>query len=568
MAVKTIDQILKETGTSVNDIKSITADIDTTANADPAKKSFLETINERRLERAGNLAERIDSGQGFGSTLLQSFGQGAGLAGDIVGEGINRATFGVIPQLLQKGAEAFPEVADAGKSVMDAYASWKEQNPEAAANLESVVNIASIAPIGAGAKVGAQGVKSGVSATTRAAVAATGAVADVARPVLETAGTAAKTIGNAATMAVEGAARIPGRLATNVAESVATREAINALPTKVAQTAVRDGININDVKLIYDIPATQKVPARELVQSVVDYVDGASKTNPIEVVGKPIVERIKFLNKQRGTIGQKLGEVADTLPNVTKEELSAPVFDSLKSVSGLNGLKIGSDGLLDFTDTVLATAATKSDRVAIQNIFNDAIKAGTGKQKHLLRQELFEVIGGKKNAGKALTDTQEKAFDAIRKGLSDVLDSKNADYKKLSSQYRAVTQPLNDIKKFMRSAGYADEDILNMSAGLLARRLTSNAVSNPQIKNILRAMDKVAVKGKTLPNVEMLQTLYNLLDKYYDIAGKTTLQGQTSSAIGKSGIKDFISQSVSDMAGRTPAVQRKALEEALFEALQ
>jgi len=163
------------------------------------------------------------------------------------------------------------------------------------------------------------------------------------------------------------------------------------------------------------------------------------------------------------------------------------IFNSLKRVQGLNGLKVKS-GILNFKDTVLTTAKTASDRKIIQEIFTDATKAGTGKSKHLLRQELFEVLGGKKKALTAITDTQDKAFQAVRRGLSDLLDSKNASYKALNVEYAKVIQPLSDINRFMRlnKLAGASDDLLNMKAGLIARRLTSNAVSNPEIRFLLK----------------------------------------------------------------------------------
>lgn len=530
---------------------------------------LIDRIKDRLMTRAGGIAERIDQGQGFGSTLLQGFGQGAGLGGDIIAETVNTVTGGAIPKVLNKTAELVPDfIANAGADAILAYQDWKGKNPEAAANVESLTNIISVAPVGVGAKAGVNTATDIATGAARTAGTAVDAVAGAVKPVVTTAGNIATGVKDIGVLAAEGASRIPSRIATNVAEKAATREIINQLPTQIAKTAARDGIDVADVKSIYSIAPEQKPIARNLVKATQDFANGTSKTNPIEVVGKPIVDRIKLLNKERGRIGQKLGEVANSLPSVSSDELVTPVLQRLQSVPGLSGIKLV-DGKLDFTDTVLATSATKSDRAAIQQVFDDAIKAGTGKQKHLLRQELFEVIGGKKNAGKAITETQDKAFDAIRGGLSDVLETKNSTYKNLSSQYREVITPLNDIRKFMKSIGAADEDILNMQAGLLARRLTSNAASNPQIRNILRAMDNASsIKGQSSVSVEFLQDFYNILEKYYDIAGKTGFQGQVTSGVSKvSGVKDFISQSVGDLAGKTPAVQRKALEDALAEAL-
>jgi hypothetical protein len=367
---------------------------------------------------------------------------------------------------------------------------------------------------------------------------------------------------------VEGVSRIPSRVAVNVAEKQATRQAIQSLPTRTAKEAVQEGVDIRDVQEMSKIDKTFKEPARKLVKVVQDFSSGASKTNPIEVVGKPIVNRIKQLESARGQIGQKLGEVAGTLGKVSKQEVLDPVFTSLKKVPGLSGIKINKKGLLDFTDTVLTTAETKADRVAIQKIFNDAVKSGTGKSKHLLRQELFEVLGGKKKALTNLTDTQEKAYEAIRKGLSNVLDTKNSTYKTLNQEFARVAQPLSEIRKFMKNTVGATEDILDMQAGLLARRLTSNAQSNPQIRAILKAMDSATkVKGKAQLSVEKLQDFYNILDKYYDIAGKTGFQGQVKAGVEK-GIPEAIMGAVRDVAGSTNATRTKALENLLNDLLK
>lgn len=375
----------------------------------------------------------------------------------------------------------------------------------------------------------------------------------------------AKTIGGEL---IEGVARIPSRVAVNVAEKQATQQAIKSLPTKTAQEAVIEGVDIRDVKEISNFSKAFKEPARKLIKVVQDFSSGESKTNPIEVVGKPIVKRIKQLESERGKVGKKLGEVAGTLGEVTKDEVINPVFDSLKKIPGLSGLKLNKRGVLDFTDTVLTTAETKSDRLAIQKIFSDAIKSGTGKSKHLLRQELFEILGGKKKALTNLTDTQEKAFEAIRKGLADVLDTKSSQYKALNQQFAKIAQPLQDMRKFMKGTVGATEDILDMEAGLLARRLTSFAGSNPKIRAVLRAMDSATkVKGKAQLSVEKLQDFYNILDKYYNIEGKTAIQGQIKTAIEKS-IPETVIGAVRDIAGTTQATRTKALEKLLNEILQ
>ena len=360
--------------------------------------------------------------------------------------------------------------------------------------------------------------------------------------------------------------RIPSNIKTNVAAQKATQETISKLPSKLAQTAVKDGVEIADAQMLPKVVWKIKPQARELLKAARDFELNPRGTNPIEIVGRPITKKIQQLEKTRQVIWKKLWDIADkSLGNVSKQEAVPMVFRELKKVQWLNGLKLDKKMQLDFADTVLATKATWADRKAIQSIFNDAINAGSGKSKHLLRQELFEILGGKKKSLQTLTDTQEKAYDAIRKGLSDILEGKNPQYKALSSEYRKVIQPLSEIRKFMKSLPDATEDILDMKGGLLARRLTSNAASNPTIRQLLRNLDK-AIPWKTTESVEAMQDLYNILDKYYNIAGKTGFKWQVASGV-EASIKGTVWNAIRNLAWQTESVTKKSLDEFLNELL-
>jgi hypothetical protein len=142
----------------------------------------------------------------------------------------------------------------------------------------------------------------------------------------------------------------------------------------------------------------------------------------------------------------------------------------------------------------------------------------------------------------------------------------NNKQKKLNDDFRAKVQPLSDMRKLIKDMSGVDEDLLNMKGGILARRLTSNAISNPQIRQILRNIDK-ALKGKTSVSIEGLQDFYNLLNKYYDITGKTSLQGEIGSALDKSSIKGFVTDKIRNIAGESTAVKQKVLDDIIKEVL-
>src|SRR3990167_5853379 len=458
-----------------------------------------------------------------------------------------------------KQASEFVGEKLAGTAPIKKFAEWSERHPEAAKDIMNTLDIGALF----GAKTAAKPLIKGVKAVAKE----TGQVAE--RIGAKAAG-ATKPIQQFAQPLYQEAKRIPERISTNVAQKQAVQQTIDKLPTKAARQAAQDGLDVVDVKKLYQLPKSQKGSFKKLATVVKDFAEGKTKTNPIEVVGKPIVNRLKELEKSRGTVGQKLGQAADKLGRVSSKELDDAVFKELKQVSGLNGLKKTRLGDLDFSNTTLATDLSQSDRVAIKKIFSIATKSGTGKSKHLIRQELFEILGGKKRALTNITDTQEKAFQAVRKGLSNVLESKNPTYKALSGEYRKIVQPLQQMRKVMRVSGEAD-DILDMSAGLLARRLTSFAQSNPQIKAILSAMDKATkISGKTRLNVETLQDFYNILEKYYDIAPKTGFQAQVKAGVEKAvgGPIKYLGEQVGGLVGETPAVGQKALEKILEEILK
>lgn len=509
---------------------------------------YLERVGQQYFKAGEAVALRYATPQkeNFpGEKILRTAGDIAGAALAPVAEAISPVIKPVVEKLL-----SVPEFKNSSQGII----SWAEAHPDAAKNLESIFNVSTLGLGGVSEKVIKQGIDTTINTAktiTKDVVDATGKVIKGAKEVVES-----SEIG-----------RIPTRIATNVAEKQAVEATIKELPTKIAQTAARDGVDVADIKYLYNLPKEQKAQLKELAETTKQFAKDQTKTNPIEVVGKPIVGRIKQLNSEKGRIGKELGEASKALGVVTKEEVEKPVFDALVKV--IDGLTV-KNGVLNFKNTVLTTAETLADRKAIQSIFTQATKWGSGEAKHKLRQELFEILGGKKKSLQNITGTQEKAFQAIRKGLADVLDAKNSTYKALNMEFAKVAQPLQDIQRFMKNVAGADEDILDMSAGLLARRLTSNAASNPQLRSILRALDEATAKaGKTELSVETLQDFYNILDKYYDIAAKTGFKGQIKSAVeGSGGIVNRVIQKIQGLAGETPAVRQKALEDLLNEILE
>lgn len=155
---------------------------------EPEKKpGFFSKVKgdlKKRFDRAFSATEAFRLGkQTFGEAALQTTGKIAGGIGDIIGRGIEA----VAPEFVKKGVKKVgleiletpigKEGLKALQGGMELYEGWKAKNPRAAANLEAVVNVASILPIGKGGQVVAKGAKAGLPVVKEAAGAATTRIA-------------------------------------------------------------------------------------------------------------------------------------------------------------------------------------------------------------------------------------------------------------------------------------------------------------------------------------------------------------------------------------------------------
>lgn len=521
----------------------------------PPEKSVLQEVGSNLKERGSKMLET--SGREditYGEKILRNTGNVVGAVGDVVAPVIGAGLEATgLDKPLGQAVQSVSE-SGIGQAVGEAYGGLSERTRE---NLGAVGNIASVVPVVKGGQIAKSLAKTGAKATGQAIK--TGAEAVVDNSILQGVGTAARS-------AWESGKRIPERLATNVAEKQATELAIKSLPTKTSQIAVRDGVDINDVKELTSIPRTPE--SNKLIQTVKEFARGNKKVDPIEVVGEQAVNRFKEVIKQKKQIGSQLGEASKTIGVLTKPELQTGVLARLKKVNGLENLTL-KNGLLDFSKTRLNTTLSKGDRASIQEAFREATKWGDGEKAHQFRQTLFETLGGKKKGKVEVTDTQEQAFESIRGGLSDVIETKSPTYKKLSNEYRKIVEPVRELQKKLKTLDPNVEDLSdsNLSAGILARRITSTASSNPEIRKLLKTLDSVGTtKGSSFEKTMQLQDMYNILNKYYDIAPKTGFQNLVKEGVaGGDSIVGMLKETAKNVAGKSNAVRQKALEDLLDE---
>jgi len=157
------------------------------------KPSFGEGVVQDFRNRVSNASDAqmasIEGRQSNLSGALQTVGQGAGFIGDLVTRGLGAVTPEPVKDVLKSGASAVAGT-EAVQDVASKYEQWKQQNPEAAANLEATLNLGSILPVGGGV---AQGARMG----TKAALVGTGKALEVGADAVGSVGNVMRNSGRA-----------------------------------------------------------------------------------------------------------------------------------------------------------------------------------------------------------------------------------------------------------------------------------------------------------------------------------------------------------------------------------
>jgi len=503
--------------------------------------------------RQDNISTSLSADQGLASRTFQTLGQGFGFVGDIGGSVLKGGLKAVLPQGGEDAIKntissvATPIVnSGAVQSLMERYNALP---PEVKRNLDSTLNIGSLLTEAFGVGTGAKVAKTGVRVAGKGIVGAGGAVKNTTSGIVDIARPAMNAVKN-----------LPSNLKTNAESMKLFEQSVKKLPP-AAQNAVRKGVDIEDLTKTLSMNASQKPALSKLYTGVKDFAAGKTKNNPIEAVGKPVVTRLNILKNQTKGLGTQLDEVAGGLKGkVVKGRQS--VVDTVDETLAKIGISKTDEGL-DFVGSNLEGLG--ADEKIIGNIYRRLQESTDANDLHRLKKYIDNNVNFGKTSG-GFTGEAESLIKGWRKTIDGRLDLEFPAYNKVNTELANRLKPINDLKKYMKSATGLDEDLMNMSAGQLMRRIASNVRSNPEIRQVLRNLDNATkVKGKTSGNIESLVDFYATLEKYFpEIVGKNTFQGQIKNALDTSGgLIDKATGILKSVAGQSESVKRKAITDFL-----
>jgi hypothetical protein len=493
---------MKQRGIETNqDIKQIGTDIVTSL------KTRGESVQQGK--------EAMQRGEQSGlRTFGQTLGQGAGVVSDALGSIVTGAVKLPLSQKTETGIKeiisdiATPVVQSTPvQSILSKYETLKQTNPALARDIDSALGIASLGLDVAGVGVAGKTTKAGakVAKETGEQLLKTGKqlVDDIIPPGGGTGASAVTSEGGSGVVQIVSdiADRVP-RAASRIKQNIATASERSA-KIKTSTPAIQSAMKSNlDDRIINTIDSADDA-TRKAYKDVVDIAQEQStklgtKTQPTKVGGDLAAEQYSIIDKQKKTIGAKLGEETKKLSQNADIEMgdSYSIIDDTLSSQGIMPQYTKKGVKLDFS----GSKYTPAERTKIQELYKLATEGGDKLSAKSIREkdQLFSKLKREANfegVGNIIIDTlngQRSLFDVFRDVYSSKLDTLSPEIKALNSQYRKLSNLTDDIESsIFKTPNFQATKTVDPAefAKVNLRRIFGESQSSPAYEAIADAMD-------------------------------------------------------------------------------
>ncbi len=547
-----------------------------TTSTTTKRKGFFSRVADdasARFERGRAIFDRLNKKeQSAGSTALQTAGEVAGLAGDVIGEGLTSAYRtsaaarsvvepGTTADVLNKDRESFAKIGESlastalGKKAIGAlqgglenWNSFKEKEPVAAANFEAMFNVADLATNLTGAGVAKQGAKAAGKTAIEGAETAIKGTADVLREGIDQ---GIKQVDQLPSVKnVVGEIPIPGaiketanRMGENISRGVSRAQnavqeqaRIAALP-EIERAVIRTGVPERVVQTVKEAPEATKKLFSEMLDRLDNRITKGStdvRDQAIDVLGKPIVETTKKLAQKTRDVGEQIGEMRKQLRGVEVD--ATPIRNAI--AKEMQNLRLG----FNKAGQIVPESGVPADRDVVE-VLNDVFEY-VGKDDvvdadivDLLRQSLGKSVN---KANAPFSDNATRILKNYRKLLAEVAATADDNYGALLNQYADNIDALKSVTKIMGYKG-SIEDIADrtLKAGQIANRTLGKA-PDAAVEVIEKLVERAAAEGIKM-DTDIFQ-LANFARELDDLIGPTApsglrgeVQSATEGAIGRLG---------------------------------
>lgn len=354
------------------------------------------------------------------------------------------------------------------------------------------------------------------------------------------------------------------RVARRIENSVAKRAELKAQPIAV-QRAAKVDISPETAHFILDASPVDKGAFRNML----DVAENAKKTlrpgqRPVEIPGRTIIERVKFVNTVRKSAGQELGEVVKTMPK-TRFTPENTVNEFRKGLTENLGVTIKPGGRLDFSKSAVTGA---DEQRMLQRIANDLGISKLNPQitrdiAHKTRQRIFNMLDLGKQQGQLSSYSEvlaNKTREALKADIVANSGKAGQNYAELSAKYAQTQGVLDDFYKLIgKKFSDKSDDILALRAGEVGNRILGNASANPL--DVIGRLETAATKnGFKATNNPIDQLIFN--DILEDLLGSTqtrSLRGQVSRGV-RDAAANVEGMATDAVTGNVPGILKKAVD--------
>ena len=301
------------------------------------------------------------------------------------------------------------------------------------------------------------------------------------------------------------------------------------VPDKEAIQAIKQGFDDRFVQAVKQSSRNDKIKIKEMLDTFQRRKsDLLVNDRPIDVVGKSLMDRIKFIKQVNKRAGQDIDKIAKGLKGKPLD-ISSEVNQFGRALDDL-GIKLVPDKAgvkADFTESILPPG----DRGAINEVIRQMNRIGKkgipdAQQAHELKRIIDNnVTFGKSQQG--LSGDAENTLKSFRAGLDKALDTNFPSYNKANIDYAETINALNDIKSIVGKKSDLFGDNTHKLLGQLTRRLDSNAVSRPDLERSVAGLESLSLKhgAKFRDNIDLLVKSNKEFERMFGTVAGTSLKG-------------------------------------------
>ena len=313
-----------------------------------------------------------------------------------------------------------------------------------------------------------------------------------------------------------------------------------------AKEAVRQGFSQKRIDLFNTLGPLDKPKARKMLDianrsRTSERYAAANRTT--DVVGDSLVSRYDFIKRKKNDAGKRINKVVRKLANepVNYDNAVNSFIDDLADFD----VKVNySDGGInfDFSKSVIKESSPAYDVItgAIERIAKDGgqnVRSG-----HLLKKYIDEEVGTQATRD-GLSGNVQAILGNLRRRVNNSIKKEYKEYRKVNNQYSDTKGVLDELQKAVGTSIDLESNTSGKAAGTAFKRVLSNAQSRQAQMDIIAKMDNIAAKygGEFKDSVLDQIIVADELEKMFNLAPRTSLQGQVQSGVGQSIIDSTIS---------------------------